>query len=340
MTMAKAGEPERATGEQMATSTAMQLKTWLPESFEKALRPLPQWVPVSLDKPQRAIQVRFSAGGQTSDGTTRCVVASLAPLRVAVGLPTPLPERANGEARLSFHDTASEKTLGQLRLQFHAARLLDTGVNLTIFDVTEASHRCTRGITRAWNTWLHDRAFRRRSRDTAGMTPKGFRQLMIFYICPRPVVLVSVAGEHHSNLFPMDLIGAVSEDRFTLALRSTSASIPTMRATRRVAISDMPASLTPVIYRLGGHHKKPIVDSSELPFDMRKSSLFSLPHPANALRVRELEILSCDEVGSHTLFVTRTASDIRFAEGSQLFHVSGDYQHYRAKLAAPFTLAG
>jgi flavin reductase (DIM6/NTAB) family NADH-FMN oxidoreductase RutF len=172
------------------------------------------------------------------------------------------------------------------------------------------------------------------------MTPEGVRRLMVFYICPRPVVLVSVAGEHHNNLFPMDLIGAVSEDRFTLALRSTNPSILTMRTTRRVAISDMPASLTPVIYRLGGHHKKSNVDWSELPFGMKKSSLFSLPHPSNALRVRELEILSCTEVGSHTLFVTRMASDIRYSEGPQLFHVSGDYQHYRAKIATPFALAG
>jgi flavin reductase (DIM6/NTAB) family NADH-FMN oxidoreductase RutF len=172
------------------------------------------------------------------------------------------------------------------------------------------------------------------------MTPEGVRRLMVFYICPRPVVLVSVAGEHHSNLFPMDLIGPVSEDRFCLALRSTSPSISAIRGTGRVAISDMPASLTPAIYRLGGHHKKSGIDWSELPFGTSKSSLFSLPHPANALRVRELEILAFREVGSHTLFVTRTASDIRHANGPQLFHVSGDYQHYRAKLAAPFALAG
>jgi hypothetical protein len=113
-----------------------------------------------------------------------------------------------------------------------------------------------------------------------------------------------------------------------------------MKATRHVAISDMPADLAPVIFKLGEHHKKASIDWCTLPFGMRKSPVFSLPHPANALRTRELEILSCDEVGSHTLFVTRVASDTRYSQGQQLFHVSGNYQHYRAKLAKPFALVG
>src|SRR5262249_16532375 len=159
-------------------------------------------------------------------------------------------------------------------------------------------HQCTRWPYKAWNTWLQDRAFRHRSRvrshETLRMTSEGVQQLMIFYICPRPVILVSVADEHHANLFPMDLIVPLSEDRFTPALRRPSPSIPTMKATRRIAISDMPAALTPVIYKLGAHHQKSSIDWSELPFDMRKSSSFSLPYPANALRVRELEILTGD----------------------------------------------
>src|SRR6185503_13552391 len=230
------------------------------------------------------------------------------PFRVAVGLSEPIPERANGEALLSFVDVATRKTVGQLNLRFHTTRRLDTGVSLTIFDVIDGSHRCTAWPYRAWNAWLHGRAVRRRPHETDGMTPESIERLMIFYICPRPVVLVSVAGAHDGNLFPMDLIGAVSEDRFTLALRSTSRSIPEMKGTRHVVISDMPAASKPVIYKLGAHHKKSSIDWSELPFDVRRSSIFAIPHPANALRVRELEILTSDEQGSHTLFVARTAS--------------------------------
>jgi hypothetical protein len=131
----------------------------------------------------------------------------------------------------------------------------------------------------------------------------------------------------------MDLIGPVTADRFTLALRSTSPSIPTMKSARRIVISDVPASDCATAYKLGIHHKSAMVDWHQLPFAIQRSRDFQLPYPAIALRVRELEILDCDTIGSHTLFVTRVASESSVAPDPQLFHASGIYQHFRERHA-------
>jgi len=171
------------------------------------------------------------------------------------------------------------------------------------------------------------------------MPPEAVQQLMIFYICPQPVVLVSVDDGSHSNLFPMDLIGPVSADRFTLALRSTSQSVGTMKSARRVALADIPASARSTAYKLGVHHKNVKVDWDQLPFSIQRSPNFALPYPEIALRVREVEILDFDTIGSHTFFVTRIASELSVAEAPRFFHTSGIYQHYRTRNGHPFAAA-
>jgi flavin reductase (DIM6/NTAB) family NADH-FMN oxidoreductase RutF len=171
------------------------------------------------------------------------------------------------------------------------------------------------------------------------MPPEAVQQQMIFYICPRPVVLVSVDDGHHSNLFPMDLIGSISADHFTLALRSTSQSIATMKSARRVALSDVAARDYAIALQLGVHHKNVQVAWDRLPFKIRRSRNFHLPCPQSALRVREIEILDFDTIGSHTFFVTRIASEQSTGEDAQFFHTSGIYQHFRRRNGRAFAPA-
>jgi flavin reductase (DIM6/NTAB) family NADH-FMN oxidoreductase RutF len=172
------------------------------------------------------------------------------------------------------------------------------------------------------------------------MPPSAVQQQMIFYICPRPVVLVSVDDGTHDNLFPMDLIGPVSADRFTLALRSTSPSIATLKSARRVAMSDVPAAEYKTAYKLGVHHKNVKVDWKQLPFPVLRTRDFSLPYPAIALKVRELSILDFRTIGSHTFFVAETASQRLIAPGMQFFHTSGIYQHFRSRRGHPLLPCG
>jgi flavin reductase (DIM6/NTAB) family NADH-FMN oxidoreductase RutF len=266
------------------------------------------------------------------------VVAALRPLTLAVGLDarmmTAIEDRSG--AQLHFVDLESHRTVGMLQLQ-HIRNWNTSGATIGLFEVRRGTHRCVRWPYRPWNRWLQNRRMRRNTDpNNFFMAPEAVQQQMIFYICPRPVVLVSVDDGGHSNLFPMDLIGPVSPDRFTLALRSTSPSIATMKSARRVALSDVPAREYATAYKLGIHHKKAQVEWDHLPFQIQRSRDFSLPYPAIALRVREIEILDFDTIGSHTFFVTRIASEHSAGDDAQFFHTSGIYQHFRSCNGRPF----
>jgi flavin reductase (DIM6/NTAB) family NADH-FMN oxidoreductase RutF len=310
----------------------------LPTAFKRRMRPLPQWPPVALREPQEAVQVRLSTARGEFDVTRAAVVAALRPLTLAVGLDAELMSaiEARSHPELHFVDLESRRTVGMLQLQ-HSRTWKTSGVAIGLFEVRRGTHSCVRWPYRPWNRWLQNRRMRKNTDpNNFFMPPAAVQQQMIFYICPRPVALVSVDDGSHSNLFPMDLIGPVSSDRFTLALRSTSPSIPTMKSARRVALSDVPARHYVTAYKLGIHHKNVKVEWDHLPFEIKRSRDFSLPYPAIALRVREIEILDFDTIGSHTFFVSQIASEYSAGNDAQFFHTSGIYQHFRSCNGHPF----
>ncbi|HEY1865613.1 MAG TPA: hypothetical protein VGG55_00985 [Candidatus Acidoferrales bacterium] len=310
----------------------------LPAALKRRIRPLPQWPPIALREPQEAVQVRLATVRGEFDVTRAAVVAALRPLTLAVGLD---PQRmsaieAGSQPQLHFVDLESRRAVGMLQLQ-HVRNWNTSGAAIGLFEVRRGTHRCVRWPYRPWNSWLQNRRMRKNTDpNNFFMPPDAVQQQMIFYICPRPVVLVSVDDASHSNLFPMDLIGPVSSDRFTLALRSTSPSIPTMKRARRLALSDVPARAYAAAYKLGIHHKNAMVEWDHLPFEILRSGNFSLRYPAIALRVREVEILDFDTIGSHTFFVSRIASEVSAGDDAQFFHTSGIYQHFRRCNGRPF----
>jgi flavin reductase (DIM6/NTAB) family NADH-FMN oxidoreductase RutF len=313
----------------------------LPVALKQWLRPLPQWPPVALHAPQAAVRVCLVTAHGEFDVTRAAVVAALRPLTLAVGLDAQrLTAVADAPApQLRFVDLESGRSVGMLQLQY--LRNWNTcGAAIGLFEVRSGSQCCLRWPYRPWNRWLQNRRMRANTDpNNFFMPPAAVQQQMIFYICPRPVVLVSVDDGTHDNLFPMDLIGPVAEDRFTLALRSTSPSIATMKSARRVALSDVPARDFATAYKLGIHHKNVKVEWDHLPFEIRRSREFSLPYPAIALRVREFAILDFATIGSHTFFVTQLASEHCAADEAQFFHTSGIYQHFRKSRGRPFASA-
>jgi len=171
------------------------------------------------------------------------------------------------------------------------------------------------------------------------MIPKTVQQLMTFYICPRPVVLVSVCEAMHSNIFPMDLVGPLANGCFTLALRNTSVSVPTMVQARRIVLSGIPAGLKEVTYKLGEHHKRGFADWDSLPFPVTSSETFGIPAVASALWIKELAVLHSEEIGSHTFFVCESVSERRRSSGPQLHHTAGFHQEYRRRRGVHFLVA-
>jgi len=314
---------------------------WLPEALKRRIRPLTQWSPIALRQPQELVQVLLSSADGDIDVTRAAVVAALRPLTLAVGLgdqrpgQAPFTSNSLSEPRLQFIDLESGRSIGTLYLQ-HARNWDSCGARIGFFTIRRATQCCVRWPYRPWNRWLQNRLIRRNTDPhNFYMSPEAVQQQMIFYICPRPVVLVSVDDGQHSNLFPMDLIGPISADHFTLALRSTSQSIPTMKSARKVALTDVAARDYAIAYKLGAHHKSMKVAWDQLPFGIQRSRNFALPCPQPALRIREAEILDFDTIGSHTFFVTRIVSEEGSAGDLRFFHTSGIYQHFRASRGRP-----
>ena len=300
------------------------------------LRPLPQWAAIGLAPPQEAISVTLEWAGHSVDATRNHTIASLKPLAVAIGLSAGMDAAG---AVLACRDKASGKELAHIRLT-RSFTTTEAGNAIGVFDVDSADHRCLRWPQRPWNAWLQSSAMSRNTNPhNFQMTPKAVQQLMVFYICPRPVVLVSVCETTHSNIFPMDLIGPLTNDRFTLALRSTSISVPTMVQGRRIVLSGIPAELKDTAYKLGEHHRRGFADWESLPFPVLRSETFGIPAVASALWFRELAVLHSEEIGSHTFFVCEIVSEHQRSPGYQLHHTAGFHQEFRRRRGVPFSPA-
>lgn len=303
------------------------LKDWI----TPLVRPLPQWSPVAIAPPAQAVVATLRWDGQSVDVTQDHTVASLKPLTIATSLD------AGRRPVLEYRDRATRGLLGVLQL-VQIATIAADNTSLVLYYVAAGEHHCLAWPRRSWNAWLQNRSMaRHRPAHQSAAEPSAIQRLMIAYLCPRPVVLVSVGEPGHQNIFPMDLIGPLERSGlFSLALRTTNVSEPVMRQARRVVLSHMPASMKATVYQLSEHHRQPLAEWGALPFPMRPSRQFGIPAVAAALRIQELDIVHSQEIGSHTFFVARVIADDNWAQGAQLHHTAGFHQAYRRGQDMPF----
>lgn len=298
------------------------------------VRPLPQWSPIAMAPSSHVVIATLRRDGKALDVTTDHTVASLNPLVIATSIDAgPCPV-------LEYRDGATGTTLGVLRL-LRTGSIAVESTSIALYHVVAGGHRCLGWPRRTWNAWLQNRSMlKNRASNHLNMEPTAAQQLMIAYLRPRPVVLVSVNAPAHRNIFPMDLIGPLERcGLFSLALRSTNVSQPVMREIRQVALSSVPASMKAFVYQLSEHHKQPLENWETLPFPVRASRKFGIPTVAAALQVRELSILHSEEIGLHTFFLCRIAAEEPLAHGEQLHHTAGYHQVYRRKRGIAFTEA-
>jgi hypothetical protein len=308
--------------------------------MREPLRP-PQWVPIGLSLPQDLVRVMLITRTQRLDVTRQNVLAALAPLTIALPASHELGAALDTDTPLlEFVDESSNRVLGRLRLKrSEAPRLAST--EAIVFHVTSGTDRCQPWPQRTLGQIARRVRARRAPGPAAGlqMSQAAIEHMHIFYICPRPVMLISAWDGREGNLFPMDLIGPFGEGRFTLALRNTSPSVATMKRTRTIVLSDISPADCATAYRLGAHHKTAAIDWHALPFPVHRTKRSNIPHPAIALRVRELELLDHATTGSHTLFVAEITADYPASAGPRLFHTTSSHQRYRSSRGQPLQSA-
>lgn len=185
--------------------------------------------------------------------------------------------------------------------------------------------------------WRAVRASARRG-EGLRMSEADLRALNAYYILARPVFLVGVGYEARNDLFPMDLVGALSSGEYLLALRATSAGVALIESSRRIAMSSAPADQLDLVYALGSRHRPSTIDLANVAVPTSASPHFGLPTLNPAQFVRELVVERVERIGSHVLFMTRVDHEAGCAR-RQLAHMSGTYIEWlRCSQRAPEVL--
>ena len=274
----------------------------------RKLANLPRYGPVGLCDPQQQVQVWLRGLDEPIEVTHNNVVAALRPFTIGVMLKNPYPGNLNGRPlRLCMHEGREPgRLVGAIHLRMVRTIPLPEHC-LCLFESDGCDNFCV-GALKLHLYYLYERwraeVRQRRNPFNFLMTPADVRCSHVFYICPRPVVLVTVEHEDAGNMFPMDLIGPTDSPWFTMALRSTSPAVRLMQQSRRMALASVPLSYKTAAYEMGKHHKKTSIDWGQIPFRTIPSPLYGLRVPEAALRVREVRVEEFCEVGSHCLFIT------------------------------------
>ena len=292
-----------------------------------------------MSDPQREVSTQLHGLGRALDITSRNVIAGFNPLVIGIGLEddphVTLPPCSNLSMKF-FEAKGENKLLAEIGLQPVDTVPLRTG-QLSLFRVRNCKNACTPRLyffgsfmSRAMGCSCSLKCDGASKRPTA-LESQG---LFAFYICPRPVVLVSVVDGEFGTIFPMDLIGPVGPRSFSLALRSAAAGVSLIERSRCIALASVPPEQAPVAYALGKNHKNNSVDWRQIPFSTTKSAAFGLPVPQFSTRVREMQVAFVRKVGTHTLFVCEVVEDLRYSTGPQLCIVHGFYQSWKNKQQA------
>src|SRR6185437_962707 len=195
------------------------------------------------------------------------------------GLPT-----SDDRLSLQFIEREGQhRLLGEIRLRGQGTPTPRGGLRL--FGVRGSSNYCL-SRPQLWLHYLHLAYTRWRFNNNPEIqiTAREAHTMIVFFICPRPVVLVSVldhamSGEDLGNVFPMNLMGPVGEGLFAFALNSTRHAAPIVGRAGRLAISNVPLEQAQLAKKLGRNHMKDSIDMAQLPFDSRLSSVFRFPVP-------------------------------------------------------------
>jgi flavin reductase (DIM6/NTAB) family NADH-FMN oxidoreductase RutF len=290
---------------------------------------VPQQCTVAMPDPQLEIRVWLKGSGERLDITHNHVVACASPMTVGIGVDSGQPRT---RPLLEFREREGEqRLLAQVRLE-KSETVSGAGQELSLFRIRSCAIYC---LPRH-RVWAHDLyqffvRWRAEKNPEIPMSIRAARSMNAFFICPRPVVLVSAMHGNSGNIFPMNLFGGIGDGYFAFALNSMRNAAPLVEHAGRVALSSIPFEHAGLARQLGRNHRLQSVNWDELPFRTTRSAALGLPIPEFALRVREMEIEAVRKLGSHTLFFARLIRDERLANNLQFCMIHGIYQARRLR---------
>jgi len=290
-----------------------------------------QKVDFGLRSPQQEVDVWLEGLGNPLDVTHRHLMACAAPLIFGIALDAEHSAGAKSAARMALRFIEHGETgqlLGEIWLRFVSS--VPAGAReLCLFEVAGYRNCCLPRL-RLWAHYLQYARARRKAGDRDRDVPISAleaRAMIVFYLCPRPTVLVTADGGNVRNMFPMNLMGPAGDGYFAFGLTA-----PLVDRLRRVVLSTVPPEQAPVISRLGGNHRKSSIEWDQLPFKTVKPRTVEGPVASFARTVREMQVEEIRPLGSHMLFVARVTAEERLSQGLELFSAHGIYLRRKRKL--------
>jgi len=285
----------------------------------------PQKINFACEDPQQRVTVWLHGLGERVDVTQRHMMACCAPLTICIGLEQEQSEHVKSGRKLTlrFHANAADQCfLGEIGLRYISSFTVGAQ-QLCLFRVTHHRNHCL-PLLYLWAHYLqYTRTYEPERNHDVPITLREARALIVCFLCPRPVVLVTVVDGQAGNMFPMNLMGPVGGGYFAFALNSHRSAAPLVNRARRVVLSSVPLEQATVVSKMGANHRKPSIEWNELPFATITPDTFNAPVPSFALESREMQVVVAHPLGSHTLFVARTIAEQHFADGPQFFTAHG-----------------
>ena len=156
-----------------------------------------------------------------------------------------------------------------------------------------------------------------------GLTFTKLRSYAAAYSYPRKVRIISFKENDYYNIFPMDLVGEISQNnKYVFGLRHSNQSLSRIIAVKKMVVSEAGYEHKNTIYDLGTHHGggAPPVDS--LPFKVIDSAQFGFPIPEWVESYKEIQIIKTLDLGSHMLLYGEVVNEVSLHGSSgNLFHI-------------------
>ncbi|RXH54182.1 flavin reductase [Granulicella sibirica] len=317
-----------------------------PRNFRKALRSRLLGHPgystaldLPLHSPQTEVAVWLHGMGEPRDVTHCHSVACPMPAFFCISFEKGVPEQSLDSPGVSLHfveRAGQRQVLGKIDLQYHST-VATSGPELRLYRATDCISTCL-PRHRRWIRSLyfaHERWQARRSGRPQILSLDN-RCNEVVFLCPRPVVLVSLFQAGAGNIFPLNLMGRVGEHHFVFALNASKKAGAAVSNHSQFAISTVPFEQAQVVRDMGAHHHQTSIDFAHLPFSLHPSPSLGIPVPDFALTVRELQIESALPLGSHNFFIARILGTQTQTSAPEFHRIHGIYAARRERLSKAY----
>jgi hypothetical protein len=168
--------------------------------------------------------------------------------------------------------------------------------------------------------------YRYYSRDK--MSFSKFKSHVCAYSYPRRIRIISFRQQDYYNIFPMDLLGDITQPgKYVFGLRHSNVAIKRIMETGKLLVAEVPFHQHNIIFQLGKHHSSQAPALSDLPFETITSKNFGFHIPAFAESYKEINIAQTLPLGSHMLLWGNVREAVQLSAASQHLYMV-HFMHY------------